>query len=222
MKPSEVWLPKGRTHSSRDGVVECTQKPPWNWLADIVSIGVLILTAAGILAVSDALQKKGVAGKPDPTELNVLNVRQDTVEVDSRPTNPEPASRPISDDPSSPPIQSVVIRGLPGSSFESSATDKPAFTSSSPIQSAVIGGLPGSSFEPSATGKPASRRLGTESNVRGWHFHRQFSAVAQKPSHPKDNKGKWPKAFITYLEAHQSLMRKMLRHSETVSPNTRK
>ena len=189
MKPSEVWLPKGGKHSGKDGVIECTQKRPWNWLAHIVWIGVLILTATGILAISDALQKKGVT---NPTELDVQNVRQDTVEVDSRPTNPEPAFRPISDDPSSPPIQSAVIRGLPGSSFE-----------------------------PSATGKPAPRRLGTESDVRGWHFHRQFSAVAQKPSHPKDNKGKWPKAFIMYLEAHHSLLRKMLRYSATAPPNTR-
>ena len=181
MKPSEVWLPKGRTHSGRDGVIECTQKRPWNWLADIVSIGVLILTAAGILAVSDALQKKGVT---NPTELDVQNVRQDTVEVDSRPTNPEPALRPISDDPSSPPIQSAVIRGLPGSSFE-----------------------------PSATGKPAPRRLGTESNLRGWRFHRQFSDVAQKPGHPQENRRKWPKAFTMYFEAHQSFLRKILRHS---------
>jgi len=193
MKRSEVWLPKGGTHSARDGVIECTQKRPWNWLVDIVWIGVLILTATGILAISGVLQKKGVTGRLDPTERNVQNVRQDTVEVNSKPLAPEPGLRPILDDPSSPPIQSAVIRGLPGSSFE-----------------------------PSATGKPAPRRLGTESDVRGWHFHRQFSAVAQKPSHPKDNKGKWPKAFITYLEAHQSLMRKMLRHSETVSPNTRK
>ena len=117
MKRSEVWLPKGGTHSARDGVIECTQKRPWNWLVDIVWIGVLILTAMGILAISDAFQKKGVPGKLDPTELNVQNVRQDTVEVDSRPTTPEPAFRPISDDPSSPPIQSAVIRGLPGSSF---------------------------------------------------------------------------------------------------------
>lgn len=193
MKPSEVWLPKGRTHSSRDGVIECTQKRPWNWLADIVWIGVLILTATGILAISDALQKKGVTGKPDPPKLNVQNVRQDTVAVDSRPNNFESALRPISDD-----------------------------SSSSPIQSAVIRGLPGSSFEPSATGKPVSRRLGTESDVRGWHFHRQFSAVAQKPSHLQNNKGKWPKAFAMFLEAHQSLLRKMLRHSETVSPSTTK
>ena len=119
-------MPKGRTHSSRDGVIECRQKPPWNWLADIVWIGVLILTATGILAISDALQKKGVTGKLDPTQANIQNVRQDTVAVDSRPTNPEPALRPISDDPSSPPTQSAVIRGLPGSSFEPSATGKPA------------------------------------------------------------------------------------------------
>jgi hypothetical protein len=183
MKRSEVWLPKGRTHSGRDGVIECTQKRPWNWLAHIVWIGVLILTATGILAISDALQKKGVTGKPAPTELNVQNVRQDRVEVDSRPINPEP----------SPPTQSTVIRGLPGSSFE-----------------------------PSATGKPTPGRLGTESDVRGWQFHRQFSAVAQKPSHLQNNKGKWPKAFTMFLEAHQSFLRKMLRHSETVSPNTRK
>ena len=117
MKPSEVWLPKGGKHSGKDGVIECTQKRPWNWLADIVWIGVLILIGTGILAISDAFQKKGVPGKLDPTELNVQNVRQDTVEVDSRPTTPEPAFRPISDDPSSPPIQSAVIRGLPGSSF---------------------------------------------------------------------------------------------------------
>ena len=77
MKPSEVWLPKGRTHSGRDGAIECTQKRPWNWLADMVWIGVLILTAMGILAISDALQKKGVTGKLDPTELNVQNVRQE-------------------------------------------------------------------------------------------------------------------------------------------------
>ena len=43
-----------------------------------------------ILAISDALQKKGVTGKLDPTQLNIQNVRQDTVAVDSRPTNPEP------------------------------------------------------------------------------------------------------------------------------------
>ena len=85
MKPSKVWLPKGGTHSARDGVIECTQKRPWNWLADIVWIGVLILTATGILAISDALQKKAVAGKPDPAELKVQNVRQDTVAPHSRP-----------------------------------------------------------------------------------------------------------------------------------------
>src|SRR6516164_925057 len=186
MKPSEVWLPKGRTHSGRDGVIECTQKWPWNWLAAIVWIGVLILTATGILAISDALQKKGVTGKLDPTQLNVQNVRQDTVAVDSRPTNSEPALRPISHDPSSPPTQSTVI-----------------------------GGLPVRSFEPSATGKPAPGRLGTESDLRGWHFHRQFSDVAQKPGHRQENKRKWPKAFIIYLEAHQSFLRKMLRHGET-------
>jgi len=142
-----------------------------------------------LLVISDALQKKGVT---NPTELDVQNVRQDTVEVDSRPTNPEPALRPISDDPSSPPIQSAVIRGLPGSSFE-----------------------------PSATGKPASRRLGTESDVRGWHFHRQSSAVAQKPSHLQNNKGKWPKAFAMFLEAHQDFLRKIRRQSETASPPAR-
>src|SRR6516164_2925629 len=191
MKPSEVWLRKGRTHSGRDGAIECTQKRPWNWLADMVWIGVLILTATGILAISDALQKKGVTGKLDPTQANIQNLRQDTVAVDSRPTNPEPALRPISDDPSSPPTQSTVT-----------------------------GGLPGSSFEPSATGKPAPRRLGTESNLRGWRFHRQFSDVTQKPGHPQENKRKWPKAFMMYLEAHQSFLRKILRHSETASPNT--
>ena len=191
MKPSEVWLLKGGKHSGKDGAIECTQKRPWNWLADMVWIGVLILTATGILAISDALQKKGVTGKLDPTQANIQNLRQDTVAVDSRPTNPEPALWPISDDPSSPPTQSTVI-----------------------------GGLPGNSFEPSARGKPASRRLGTKSDVRGWHFHRQFSAVAQKPGHPQENKRKWPKAFIIYLEAHQSFLRKILRHSETASPNT--
>ena len=177
-------MPKGRTHSSRDGVIECRQKPPWNWLADIASIGVLILTATGILAISDALQKKGVTGKLDPTQMNIQNARQDTVAVDSRPANPEPALRPISDNPSLPPTQSTVIRGLPGGSFE-----------------------------PSATGKPAPRRLGTESGVRGWRFHRQFSDVAQRPGHPQENKRKWPKQFIMYLEAHQSFLRKILRHS---------
>src|SRR5215469_10275867 len=126
MKPSEVWLPKGGKHSGKDGTIERTQKPPRNWLADMVSIGVPILTATGILAISDALQKKGVTSKLDPTELNVQNVRQDTVAVDSRPTNPEPALRPISDDPSSPPIQSTLIGGLPGGSFEPSAAGKPA------------------------------------------------------------------------------------------------
>jgi len=191
MKHSEVWLPKGRTQSGKDGIIECRQKPAWNWLADMVSISVLILTATGILAISDALQKKGVTGKLDPTQANIQNVRQDTVAVDSRPANPEPALRPISDDPSSPPTQSAVIRGLPGSSFE-----------------------------PSATGKPAPRRLGTESNLRGWRFHRQFSDVTQKPGHPQENKRKWPKAFIMYLGAHQSFLRKILRHSETASPNT--
>src|SRR6516162_3012897 len=191
MKRSEVWLPKGGTHSARDGVIECTQKRPWNWLVDIVWIGVLILTATVILAISGVLQKKGVTGRLDPTERNVQNVRQDTVEVNSKPLAPEPGLRPILDDPSSPPIQSAVIRGLPGSSFE-----------------------------PSATGKPASRRLGTESDVRGWRFHRQFSDVAQKPGHPQGSKRKWPKAFIMYLEAHQSFLRKILRHSETASPNT--
>ena len=126
MKHSEVWLPKGRTQSGKDGIIECRQKPAWNWLADMVSISVLILTATGILAISDALQKKGVTGKLDPTQMNIQNARQDTVAVDSRPANPEPALRPISDDPSSPPTQSAVIRGLPGSSFEPSATGKPA------------------------------------------------------------------------------------------------
>jgi hypothetical protein len=178
MKPSEVWLPKGGKHSGKDGVIECTQKPPRNWLADIVSIGALMLTATGILAISDALQKKGLTGKLNPIELNVQNVRLETVNVDSRPTNPEPALRAISEDPSSP-----------------------------PTQSAVIGGLPGSPYQPPLTSKPAPRRLRTESDVRGWRFHRQFSAVAQKPSHLQENKGKWPKAFIMYLEAHQSLER---------------
>src|SRR5215472_7457241 len=122
MKPSEVWLPKGGKHSGKDGVIERTQKPPRNWVADMVSISVLILSATGILAISDAFQKKGVTGKLDSTQLNIQNVRQDTVAVDSRPTNPEPALRPISDDPSSPPTQSTVIGALPESPFEPSAT----------------------------------------------------------------------------------------------------
>jgi len=176
----------------REGRSDLPAKPPRNWLADMVPIGVLTLIATGILAISDALQKKGVTSKLDPTELNVQNVRQDTVEVESRPTNPEPALRPISDDPSSPPTQSTVI-----------------------------GGLPGGPFEPSATGKPAPRRLGTESDLRGWRFHRQFSDVAQKPGHPQENKTKWPKAFIMYLEAHQDYLRRILRHAETASPKTR-
>jgi hypothetical protein len=73
MKPSEVWLPNGGKQASKGGIIERSR----NWLADMVSIGFLILTAAGILAISDALQKKGVTGKPDPTELNVQNARQD-------------------------------------------------------------------------------------------------------------------------------------------------
>ena len=176
----------------REGRSDLPAKPPRNWLADMVSIGVLILTATGILVISDALQKKGVTSKLDPTELNVQNVRQDTVAVESRPTNPEPALRSISDDPSSPPTQSTVI-----------------------------GGLPESPFEPSATGKTAPRHLGTESDVRGLHFHRQFSDVDQKLGPPQENKRKWPKALILYLEAHQDYLRRILRHAETASPKTR-
>src|SRR5215831_12412435 len=177
----------------RQGRSDLPAKPPRNWLADMVSIGVLILTATGILVISDALQKKEVTGKLDRTQLNIQNVRQDTVAVDSRPTSPEPVLRPISDDPSSPPTQSTVI-----------------------------GGLRGGSFEPSATGKPAPRRLGTESDVRGWRFRRQYTDAAQKTGPPQENKRKWPKAFIMYLDAHQDYLRKILRHSETASPDTRK
>jgi hypothetical protein len=44
--------------------------------------------------------------------------------------------------------------------------------------------------------------------------------VAQKLGHPKENKKKCPKAFIMFLEAHQSFLRKILRYSETASANT--
>ena len=72
MKPNEVWLPKGGKHSGKDGIVECSR----NWVGDMVSIGVLILTVAGTLAISDALQKKGLTGKLDNTELNVRHVEK--------------------------------------------------------------------------------------------------------------------------------------------------
>jgi hypothetical protein len=71
MKPGEILLPTGGKQASKDGIIERSR----NWLVDMVSIGVLMLTAAGILAISDALQKSGATGKPDPTESNVQNVR---------------------------------------------------------------------------------------------------------------------------------------------------
>jgi hypothetical protein len=193
MKYSGVGLPKGGKQPGKDGIVECKVLPPRNLLADIVSIGVLLLIGAGaILAISDDLPKKDATRPLESAELNGQNVRQETVDVGPEPPNLELAIRTISTDASSILTQDPAIKGLPGSPYQ-----------------------------PSLTSKPAPRRLGTELDVRGRHFHRQLSAVAQKPGHPLDKKGKWPKAFIMYLEAHRDLLRKILRQSETASPNTR-
>ena len=187
------WLPKGGKQPGKDGIVECKELPPRNLLADIVSIGVLLLIGAGaILAISDDLPKKDATRPLESAELNRQNVRQDTVDLGPGPTNLEPAIRTISDDPSSILTQDLAIKGPPESPYQ-----------------------------PSLTSKPAPRRLATELDVRGRRFHRQLSALAQKPGHPLDNKGKWPKVFVMYLEAHQAFLRKIFRHSETVSPNTR-
>jgi hypothetical protein len=173
-----IGLPK-----LKSGKESSTEPPPRNLLADIASIGVFLLIGMGaILAISDALPKKGATREPDPAALNAQNMREDTVDVGSRPANLDPPVRTISDDPSSPLTQDPVIRGLPGSPYH-----------------------------PPPTRKPVLRRFGTESDASERLVQRQFSMAARRPRFTPDSKRKWPKAFIMYLEAHQNYLRKLRR-----------
>ena len=194
MKPSEVCLPQGGKQPGKEGIVGSIEPPPRNLLADIVSVVVLLLIGAGaILAISGTLQEKAATRQQDPAELNTQNMRQETVNVGSRPANLDPAMRTISDDASSLPTQDLVIKGLPGSPYQT----------------------------PSLARKRVLRRLGTEPDARGWRFQHQLSAMAQKLGYARDSKRKWPKAFIKYLEAHQDFLRKIRRPSEIEAPSTR-
>jgi hypothetical protein len=187
--------PKFKTgkQPAKDGIIECTQIPPPNRLADLVGIGFMILIGTGaILGILDALPKKDVTHQLDAPVPKVQNMPQDAAAVESKAANADLAATGTSGYPSSLPIQSLLIEGLPGSPYQAPLTRKPAL-----------------------------RRFGPDSHARGWRLQRELADVAQKLGYARDSKRKWPKAFIMYLEAHRDFLRKIRRHSETTSSNTR-
>jgi hypothetical protein len=163
------------------------------WLAPIVAIGLLMLIATGaILAIWEDLAKKSETHKVDAAQLNVRKMQQDAVAIESTPAKSDLRATSTSDDPSSLTTEDLVIEGLLG------GPDR----------------LP-------VTRKRTPRRFGTESDEKDRRFRSHLSVVARKSGYGPDWKSKWPKAFVIYLEAHQNYLRKILRHSETASLNSR-
>jgi hypothetical protein len=170
-----------------------TEKPPLNWLATIGGVGLLMLIATGAtLAIWEDLAKKSETHKVDAAEVNVRNMQQGAVAVESTPTNPDLPAASTSGDPSSVTTQSLAIKSLPGGPY--------------PL---------------SVTRKQTPRRFGAKSDERDRRFEGHLSLVAHKSSSAPHSKKEWPKAFTMYLQAHQDLLRKILRRSEAASATTR-
>jgi hypothetical protein len=159
MKFVTRWLPKLKPGKSpgKDDIVERKEPPPLNRLAVVVYIGALILIGTGaILAVLDALPKKGVTHELDAAEVKAPTMQQDALPIESKPTNPDLLGRITSNENSSQPAQDLVIRDLPGSYYR-----------------------------PPLARKLGRRRFGTEPCESEWHFRRQLYAVAQKPGYAR-------------------------------------
>ncbi|MGA8657707.1 MAG: hypothetical protein WB586_16300 [Chthoniobacterales bacterium] len=196
MKYVVRWSPKFEPgkQPGKDGIIECTEQLPWDRFAAMVAMGGLILIGMtiAILAISSARPKNRIARKPDTAQLNAPRMQQDAVDIGSKPANLDPLASSTSGYPSPLPTQGLVIKDPSGSPYE-----------------------------PPLTRKPALRRFVTKSDTREWRFQRHLSAVVQKPGYARDNKRKWAKAFIMYLEAHRDFLRKIQRPSEIASPNVR-
>jgi hypothetical protein len=83
MKFVTRWLPKLKSDKESS-----TEPAPLNRLAAVVYIGVLILIDTGaILAITDALPRKGVTHELDPAELKVRKMKEDAAPVESKPAN---------------------------------------------------------------------------------------------------------------------------------------
>jgi hypothetical protein len=194
MKSNVRWSPKLKPEKQpgKDDNVECKETLPLSRLACMVAIGGLILIGmtSAILAISGARPKKSVARKLDTAELNTQNMRQDSVDVGSKPTYLEPAARSTSGYASSIPTQGVVQTGLPGSFYQTS-----------PL-----------------TRKPALTRFGAGPAATGRSFRHQLSAEVQKSGFASYSKKEWPKAFVKYLEAHRDYLRALREHSEAAWP----
>lgn len=112
----------------------------------------------------------------------------------------------------------VAIASTPANS-DLRATSTSGYPSSLTTEDLAIKGLPGGPHQ--VTRKRTPRRFGTESDEKDRRLRSHLSVVARKSGYGPDWKSKWPKAFVIYLEAHQNYLRKILRRSETASPNTR-
>ena len=89
---------KKGAQSGNDAIVECTKSARRNLLADIVSIGILILITGAILGIPDPLPKKGATRQLEPAEVKAQNIRQDALDVGSRPASLDPPETTTSDD----------------------------------------------------------------------------------------------------------------------------
>jgi hypothetical protein len=177
----------------KDDIVECKKQPSLDRLAAIIAIGALSIgMLSAILAISGPRLKKNATPKLDAAGPNVQNTQQ-AVAVGSKATDLNQPAKSASGYPSSVSTQGVVLKGLPGSLDQT----------------------------PPLTKKSVPRRFDTESYARERHIKPQFSVVAQNSGYAPYSKRNWPKAFIMYLEAHQNLLRKIQRHSETASATTR-
>jgi hypothetical protein len=123
-KPNEVCLSQG---GEQPGKEESIELPPRNLLADILSIGVLLLIGTGLIVdILGGLPKRSVAPKLDTAQLYAQTTEQRPVETKSEPALFGPTARSTSGYASLQPTPSLVIKGLPGSPYQPPVTSKPA------------------------------------------------------------------------------------------------
>lgn len=193
MKFSRIWLPKREKHPDKDGITECAEPLTLDRLTARLAIGgvVLIGVTSAVLGILWDSPKKTVPLKVDAAQLSAQRTQQDPLDVKSKSA-----------------MFDAPMRGSLG------------YPSSLPTPGLVINAPPASPDQPPPVRKPTVRRSDTESEAREGRFPRRLSPAAQKPTYVRDGNRKWPKAFVTYLDAHRDFLR-TLRHGETASANTR-
>jgi len=189
------WLQKLKTRKrpEKEGRREATGtgaiRPPPDRISVALVIGSLamICMTITVLLIWDIRSEKDFTREQDTGELNAQNIQKRSPGVQAEPLRRDDAPKKvtvhwISSSPTHPP----VIRGLPGSPYQTLLTKNPA---------------------------PARFDAGVDSRERG--IRRQPSAVAQRLASVPDSKKEQLKALKTYLRRYRAYLRNVRRHSKT-------